>query len=580
MFRYIKLGFPVLFAIAAVCLLTLANPIASSAVQTAAFVPTQMHPDRLSSTDAYTVFLPLVTRAGAPAILSFTADPANIPAGGSSTLIWKVSGATSLSLNPAIGTVTGSSIGVQPGATTQYTLIASNALGTTTAQVTVTVSAASTGPSTFLAPYLLPDNSIMSNRVPQIAVDVAGGIHAIYTADAADNNGQRPAYYAYCASNCNSTGSFSTIGLGNNVVFAQLALDPNGHPRVLLTTSGNPQEPTMWQYVYGECNDPAPCTNWTLTPILPAPAYAYTFFPNSENNQSFGVDPQGRPRFVYDYKDSYFATADTRYRYCDANCTDAANWNETSFNSSGEWQNVALAFTPNGLPRLAFFVNSGSPDYNWQLDYLECATTDCATWTGTGLSVNASSGGGGSGVIALRITSSGEPRLGYFTGAGTGGTLTPDSLNYLWCHSDCAATASNWTAVELGTNVGEGGLDLALDQQDRPRLVYHDSSAFEVGYAWCNTNCESNSSQGWQAELIPSRAATDQELGHIRYSCPTCIPPVPDCQSTWNDGYWPTLALDSSGNPRLALEVHLLSYGGCSVETLARFTRLAVFNQP
>lgn len=536
----------------------------------------------LSSTNAYTVFLPFIERAGPPTILSFTANPASIAPGDSTTLAWNVAGADSLSVSPGIGTVTGSNISVQPVTTTQYVLLATNANGTTTAQATVTVVPAGSGPSTFLAPYSLPDNSIMTNKVPQVATDAAGGVHAIYTANWSDNTGRRPAYYAYCSSNCNSTGSFSTIELGSNVLFAQLALDPAGHPRVLLTTADNPQEPTQWQYTYGECNDPAPCTAWTLTPILPAPAFSYTFFPNSENNQSFALDPQGRPRFVYDYKESYFATADTRYRYCDASCTDAANWSETSFNSNGEWQNVALAFTPTGLPRLAFFlaVDSGTPFPNWQIDYLECGTPDCATWSGAGLATNASSGGGGSSAIALRITSNGEPRLGYFTGAGTGGTLTPDSLNYLWCRSGCSTTASNWTAVELGKNVGEWGFDLALDQQDRPRLAYHDSNAFEMGYAWCNTNCESNSDQNWQAELIPSRAATDQEIGHIRYSCPTCIPPIPDCQSAWNDGYWPSLALDSAGNPRIAFEVHLLSYGGCSVETLARFTRVAVFNQP
>ncbi|HEU4951478.1 MAG TPA: glycoside hydrolase family 44 protein, partial [Holophagaceae bacterium] len=74
-----------------------------------------------------------------PLIASFTASPSTISAGGSSTLAWSVTGATSLSLNPNIGAVSGSSYAVSPTATTQYTLTATNAAGSATAAVTVTV---------------------------------------------------------------------------------------------------------------------------------------------------------------------------------------------------------------------------------------------------------------------------------------------------------------------------------------------------------------------------------------------------------------------------------------------------------
>jgi sugar lactone lactonase YvrE len=80
----------------------------------------------------------------APSILSFTANPPTVGVGLPSTLSWSVIGATSLSLDNGIGTVTGSSINVTPTQTTTYRLTAYNTLGSftvsTTAAVTVQVS--------------------------------------------------------------------------------------------------------------------------------------------------------------------------------------------------------------------------------------------------------------------------------------------------------------------------------------------------------------------------------------------------------------------------------------------------------
>ena len=77
-----------------------------------------------------------------PVISSFTASPTSITVGQSSTLSWSVSGATGLSIAPAVGTVSGSSTSVGPIATTTFTLTASNTGGTTLATTTVTVNIA------------------------------------------------------------------------------------------------------------------------------------------------------------------------------------------------------------------------------------------------------------------------------------------------------------------------------------------------------------------------------------------------------------------------------------------------------
>jgi len=77
----------------------------------------------------------------APIINSFSASPATITAGESSTLSWSVTDATSVTIDHGIGsvTLTGTTT-VNPTITTTYTLTATNVAGSVTATTTVTVS--------------------------------------------------------------------------------------------------------------------------------------------------------------------------------------------------------------------------------------------------------------------------------------------------------------------------------------------------------------------------------------------------------------------------------------------------------
>jgi hypothetical protein len=78
-----------------------------------------------------------------PVINFFTATPATVTAGQtSSTLSWSVSNATSISIDNGLGPQSGTTAAVSPAATTTYTLTATNAAGSVTAQATVTVTAA------------------------------------------------------------------------------------------------------------------------------------------------------------------------------------------------------------------------------------------------------------------------------------------------------------------------------------------------------------------------------------------------------------------------------------------------------
>jgi hypothetical protein len=553
---------------------------------------TAMPTSALSQTDT-TVFVPLLgrgsTQAGsAPVIHSFGADPAMVAPLGESVLRWEVSSATSLSLSD-IGAVTGSSVSVHPAATTVYVLTASNAYGAASAQTTVTVDPQSDSEeSNFFLPNS-PGDAYVTTGQPRMAIDAAGGIHVIYAARAPDISGVRPAYYAYCPSACTSADKFTTVSLnlGNPLFYAQLALDPAGHPRVLIN-EGAPD--SMVHYVYGECD--ANCTSaaqWTLVEVAIGKAHASI---DVEQNQSFALDAQGRPRFLY-YADPFGqepSEAGTFYMACDEGCTNPANWTRSKLTDE-QWAYVALAFTPgaNSQPRVAISLTSYDPIFG-MFAYLEC-DGDCAVpanWQGAVLASTEENYYNTGAVYALRINSQGQPRIAiqpwqaYASDIG----LELGYLSYLTCNSNCRQPA-NWQAVNLGLAQmdGEGGVDLVLDNQDHPRIAYRiPHTTWEPAYAWCDSNCES-SAQGWQTKQLPTTALAKAEWPFLAMQgCPSpeCIPPIPACTSAfWDAGYWPSLALDPAGKPRIAFDMkHVHSGGGCEAGSFVRWSRFVSFDQP
>lgn len=73
-----------------------------------------------------------------PSILFFTATPANIGAGGTSTLTWEATDATSVSIGNGVGAVSPSgSVEVAPVTSTTYTLTATNPAGSATRSVSI-----------------------------------------------------------------------------------------------------------------------------------------------------------------------------------------------------------------------------------------------------------------------------------------------------------------------------------------------------------------------------------------------------------------------------------------------------------
>src|SRR4051812_25321573 len=103
-----------------------------------------------------------------------------------------------------------------------------------------------------------------------------------------------------------------------------------------------------------------------------------------------------------------------------------------------------------------------------------------------------------------------------------------------------------------------GDPDLQLDAHDRPRIAFHwqdDPQLIQgqlgVGYAWCDTNCESPGAV-FQRALTEESAALDTDWPLTR--------PLNCGYAHWLDGYRPSLTLDGMGNPRIAVDADFVAF--------------------
>lgn len=524
------------------------------------------------------VFLPLVTQpvAGSlPIIHSFTAEPATVAPGGQSILRWDVSGAEELSILPTLGTVSGNEAPINPTVTTEYTLTATNAHGSVTAKTTVTVGATSAAGALWL-PYTITENEPLPTYGADAAVDNNGGMHAAYAIYIGADQGQRPASYAYCAAECAALANWTRIALGADVQDVRLALDPAGHPRLMLFGPiADPNSPwPRFQYQYAECN--TVCTdvaNWTLTTIATPIEPVATR--EDDNNHYFTIDPQGSPAFIYTDTNQNNHPG-TFYLSCQANCTNAGNWVETALTTAFLLDEPSLAFSPSGQPRLAFGWFDKQDDYP-KMAYMQCDNdcTNAANWQlVTFHRIH------GTAQFSLAVDTNGRPRLALYTGINH--TFDPDdfdlhSLYYFWCNTDCGGAGNDWSYAKIQLPLMVGGeIDLALDAQNRPRVSYLE--AVGLVYTWCDANCEAAGAT-WGRTVVESNDSLADNYEVL---------PIHHCTiSTWVNGHRTALALDAAGNPRIGYDANHLWSGvyvdqpwkNCQV-TDVTMTRFAFFAQP
>ena len=137
-----------------------------------------------------------------PTISAFTASPSPINQGQTSALSWTTSGATSLSIDNGVGSVTGlTTTNVTPAQTTTYTLTATNAGGSTTRQVTVTI------------------NTVLGISVSPSTQSIALNGNTSYTVTVTKNSGSSVASANVSSSFTCPTGTICTFSNGGVATF-------------------------------------------------------------------------------------------------------------------------------------------------------------------------------------------------------------------------------------------------------------------------------------------------------------------------------------------------------------------------
>jgi hypothetical protein len=300
----------------------------------------------------------------------------------------------------------------------------------------------------------------------------------------------------------------------------------------------------------------------------------------------FALDDQGRPRFVY--QDQLEAHSGNFFGYCNVNCHNLENWYEVQLGTDLSARIFELALSPSGQPRLVV-TSYDSENILTYLVYMECDTGcgNVSNWRVVRLLDTVSASVEEDASYHIQTDSSGRPRILYYTGTGSGGTLPANVLYYLSCDATDCTQLQNWFVLDLNFPYfhGEQGVALAIDNQDHPRIAYHAqlTAGFGLYYAWCNTNCN-DSAADWHTQKIEPSEQLDQELPiPPAEGCPfpVCDPPIPACTlSFWDTGVRPSLALDSAGNPRIAYDVDHNQGGNCPPYSDTRLTRFILLPQP
>jgi hypothetical protein len=422
-----------------------------------------------------------------------------------------------------------------------------------------------------------PDANSSSNQTNSISVgvDAAGGMHASFTTVSEDSGGNHHAYYDFCAAgaDCATTANWTMVTLltvDADTTFmhgAQLQVNAQGDPRLVIMT-GDREDPYLDHYYYAACD--SGCTsqaNWTVVEASQAFIGANTFI-SSGNKHFFALDHQGRPRFIVDNGNNYV------YVFCNSGCTTAANWDELELNgvSGGSlgFNTAALAFNSTGHPRMVAPATDQKTFYA-DLHYWECNANDCATnadsWTNGPIIEEMN--GEQAVYSSLRLTSTGQPRFGYY------GTFSSDenTLFYMWCNTGCT-NAANWTHRSVGLvpahdfdRAGQNP-DLALDANDNPRLAFQaleESLGSGLGYAWCDEDCEAAGAT-WEAAVIDSNDQMNADWNRDPFGCGF---------NSWVGGYRLSLVLAADGSPRIGHDVqHFISQ--CAVPSIEGVDYVAV----
>ncbi len=381
---------------------------------------------------------------------------------------------------------------------------------------------------------------------PGIAIDSQGGLHMAYRYHVP--YAQHPqVVYAYCpppSAQCTDPAKWGRVAFLDRAEEVQIELTPAGKPR-LLAMLGDAEGSFGSMFVYLECD--ANCLNeesWSAIGVQTRNDSLGRAFEYYTPKRYFELDPQGRPRFVY-YDNNYQIEPDHIggfYLWCDANCTQEGTWNEVRFTKQSGYNNESISepvlkFTRDGRPRVLAQLNplgNGAPGTPLRFDvyYIGCDTNceDSESWQRVPI-VERGSGYQPAWDLELDPATDNPRAVNYQSGE--------HKLFYHSCDGDCFAQGS-WNTLDMSMDSNWGvGVELRLDPQGRPRMVFL-NTARGVGAMFCNTNCGLRAS--WGERLVETLDELDKAYPIAR--------PVTCNNGMW-DIYSPSMTFDASGNPHI-----------------------------
>lgn len=385
----------------------------------------------------------------------------------------------------------------------------------------------------FFLPTGQPDNT----SAPTVEVDGQGNTHAVYPAYAIGG-----AYYAFCGAGCDSAETTKVVHFETDgtVANAMLALDREGRPRLLLSSYTK----LYWASCDANCGER---TSWSTSVVLDHEAK------REVSGEALALDPQGRPRFLMHTRRALFGIGqdppETLWVSCDDACEKPQSWTQ-SVMQHDIWQGTHLRFDASGVAKVATVTNVVVDDESVeQAVYAECAAS-CTTedaWKGIGLGRAFSTEYDAVAIrptVSLALTKAGAPRVVFMAADDEGRRR----IQYMGCDADCST--DQWRGMVLSDNEELAvGLDIALDANDAPRIVYN--LDFNIALATCeNASCETGE-HPWDLKLVEAGSQMPPDEIFLYPNCTV--------------GAWflhsPSIALTASGEPRVGYQARDISGG-------------------
>lgn len=384
-----------------------------------------------------------------------------------------------------------------------------------------------------------------------LAVAADGTIHVAFNPDGPERLHVYPVQYATCARQCEQEQNWGVVALGNvndDGGGVRLRLDPQGRPRLMWYDRDFTANEGV--YVYAECNQGClKPSNWTAVALTRSRQYSL------RDEEYFTLDATGRPHFFFQNSERVAA-----YASCQRACIQAANWTVAALITPDfAPYHFQLAVDSKGRPRVSFLTAVRAAEAAVGFAACDANCTNAANWF---LLPGLAPVGSVDYNHSLAIDSQGRPRLAVYTGGSPDPTGYDYRLFYLWCDTRCNDGA-NWlySQVPVPAHYGEN-VEIALDRQDQPRLVYYihngEGQIYGLGQAWCVAKCTADGAR-WKNGILMPREFLD------------LTEPLRGCAWLYV-GQHPSFAIDQTGKLHVAYDAEII----CSEGSAGRRIRYAV----